>query len=61
MSDALPTIVLTLSCPPSANRIWRKVPGFKRPLLSEEYRAWITSAAHTAAERVVRVMLTLLS
>ena len=43
-----PTIILTLPCPPSANRIWRKAPGFKRPLLSQEYRSWIASAGWLA-------------
>ena len=51
MSDA-PTIVLTLPVPPSANRIWRKVPGRRKPILSEEYRAWITEAGWAAKMQI---------
>ena len=52
-ADDPPTFVLTLPIPPSANRIWRKVPGCRKPLLSEEYRAWITTAGWVAKMQMV--------
>lgn len=38
------TIALTLPYPPSANRMWRSVPGLKSPIKSREYQAWIKAA-----------------
>lgn len=50
-----PTIVLNLPPPPSANRIWRKVPGARRPTLSDEYRKWIEHAGWYARTQLVGV------
>lgn len=56
MSDeGQPTIVLYVPSPPSANRIWRKVPNSKRPILSAEYREWIATAGWTARTQLVGV------
>ncbi len=40
-------ISLTLPYPPSANRMWRAVPGLKSPIKSREYQAWIKAATAT--------------
>ena len=37
--------LVRLPFPPSANRLWRSPPGSRRPILSEEYRAWKQEAA----------------
>lgn len=39
------TITFNVSSPPSANRLWRNVPGMKRPVLDEKYAAWLRTAA----------------
>lgn len=33
-------LVFVVPCPPSANRLWRFVPGMRSPIKSKEYRAW---------------------
>lgn len=38
-------IELTLPYPPSANRLWRSVPGLKSPIKSREYVAWLRAVA----------------
>jgi Holliday junction resolvase RusA-like endonuclease len=58
MIDA-PTIVLHLPIPPSANRIWRTIPGMRKPTLSEEYRAWINTAGWTAKQQLVGIPMIL--
>lgn len=44
----VPSIVLLVPPPPSANRLWRKVSGRSKPILSVEYRRWLESAGWTA-------------
>ncbi len=39
-----PGCSVLLPYPPSANRLWRFVPGQPRPLKSEAYRAWLKAA-----------------
>lgn len=51
--EGAPTLVLHLPIPPSANRIWRTMPGMRKPTLSEEYRAWINAAGWTARQQLV--------
>jgi Holliday junction resolvase RusA-like endonuclease len=43
-----PTIILTVPIPPSANRIWRRVPGMKGLKLSQEYQSWRETAGWAA-------------
>jgi crossover junction endodeoxyribonuclease RusA len=52
---APPTIVLTLPIPPSANRLWRNVPGMKRPVLDTEYARWKLAAGWEAKMQLVGV------
>ena len=59
MSDEAPNIVLHLPIPPSANRIWRKVPGRRKPTLSEEYRAWLTEAGWIAKMQIAGIPMIL--
>ena len=47
MTDAL-RIVVAVPNPPSANRLWRMVPGMRRPVLDRDYAAWLASAAWLA-------------
>ena len=46
--------LVTLPFPPSANRLWRFVPGQPHPLKSETYRKWL-KAAHAECWGVRRV------
>lgn len=43
-----PTIIITVPTPPSANRMWRTVPGMKRPVLDRAYAAWLETAGWAA-------------
>lgn len=43
-----PAIVITVTKPPSANRMWRSVPGMKRPVLNPDYAAWLKAAGWEA-------------
>lgn len=43
-----PTIVLHLPVPPSANRLWRVVPGRRKPVLDAAYARWILDAGWEA-------------
>lgn len=40
------TVQVTLPFPPSANRLWRSVPGLRSPIKSKEYREWLKDAAY---------------
>jgi Holliday junction resolvase RusA-like endonuclease len=53
--NALPTIVLHLPIPPSANRIWRRVQGMRGLKLAPEYKAWIEAAGWTARMQLIGV------
>lgn len=44
LSPERPAVAVTLPFPPSANRIWRFVPGQATPLKSEAYRRWLKAA-----------------
>ena len=37
-------VVASLPFPPSANRLWRFVPGLKNPIKSLDYRNWLAAA-----------------
>jgi crossover junction endodeoxyribonuclease RusA len=39
------SLTIRLPYPPSANRLWRNVPGRTKPMRSVEYDAWLISAA----------------
>lgn len=55
MSDGPPTLILHLPVPPSANRMWRKLPNRKRPIISPEYQQWLTEAGWEARRQLVGV------
>lgn len=38
-------LTVRLPYPPSANRLWRNVPGRVKPIRSAEYEAWLEAAA----------------
>lgn len=38
-------ILINVPPPPSANRLWRNVPGMKRPVLDQKYAKWRHDAA----------------
>lgn len=40
------TLTLDLPMPPSANKIWRFVPGMAHPLKSKLYRQWLDEAGN---------------
>lgn len=42
----------TIPVPPSANKIWRFVPGSRHPLKSREYRAWLKETIDILHEHV---------
>lgn len=48
-----PAIVITVPRPPSANRMWRNVPGMKRPVLDRNYAAWLETAGWEARRQAV--------
>jgi len=50
---AAPTIIITVPRPPSANRLWRTVPGMKRPVLDRAYASWIETAGWDAKRQAV--------
>jgi Holliday junction resolvase RusA-like endonuclease len=50
---AAPTIIITVPTPPSANRIWRNVPGMKRPVLDRTYAKWLETAGWEARMQAV--------
>jgi len=52
MADG-PAIVVTMAKPPSANRIWRNVPGLRHPVRSEEYNAWLRSEGWNVKRQIV--------
>lgn len=41
-------ILITVPAPPSANRIWRTVPGMKHPVLDRRYAEWLNTAGWQA-------------
>lgn len=45
-------LVLTLSSPPSLNKLWISIPGKKR-IRSPEYRAWLVSAGWEVKRQIV--------
>jgi crossover junction endodeoxyribonuclease RusA len=48
------SVIISLPYPPSANRLWRFVPGKRTPLRSEEYRAWLKEATWAAKAACLR-------
>lgn len=54
MTAGLPTIVLHLSLPPSANKLWISEPGRARRR-SPEYRSWLWNAGWEARRQLVGV------
>lgn len=53
MTDPRPAIVITVPRPPSANRMWRTVPGMKRPVLNRDYAEWLQAAGWEARRQAV--------
>lgn len=51
--DPQPAIIITVPRPPSANRMWRVVPGMKRPVLDRDYAAWLQVAGWEARRQAV--------
>lgn len=41
-------LIITVPKPPSANRIWRTVPGMKHPVLDRTYADWLKAAGWEA-------------
>lgn len=48
-----PFVVVTMSKPPSANRIWRTVPGMRRPVRSAEYVEWLRSESWNVKRQII--------